>query len=102
MEKIEIHGVAVDSQGRCGHYHSPRDVVANKCDTCGSFWACHKCHEELAGHPFGRMDSHHKAVLCGNCGKLMNRVEYESSFACPQCEHEFNPGCKTHRDLYFQ
>ena len=61
-----IHGIDVDSQGRCAHWHSERDVVAN---------------------------------MCGACGHMMTHAEY--GISCPSCGHPFNPGCKTHEDVYF-
>lgn len=100
-----VRGVAVDAMGRCAHYRSVRDVVANKCATCGEYWACHACHEELADHPFGRMDvAAADAVLCGACGTTMDYARYahgEGAPACCACGHLFNPGCSLHAGIYF-
>lgn len=98
----EILGVDVDAQGRCAHWHTPVDVVANKCATCGQFYACSICHAELADHPFGAMDKHTDAVLCGVCGETMNYRRYRLATACPACGHPFNPGCHAHEEIYFQ
>lgn len=98
-----IRGQLVDSCGRCGHYSSPLDVVANLCLTCGDYWACYKCHLESGlGHEFGRVprDSAVLAVQCGVCGHRMTYEGY-SAGACPSCGAEFNPGCALHGDIYF-
>lgn len=97
-----ILGVRVDDRGRCAHYASPRDVIANRCATCNEFFACHRCHDELADHPFGRMRTDAAdSVLCGACGHVMGYREYSRSPACPGCGHPFNPGCSLHAPLYF-
>ena len=54
LTAMKIHG-AIDAEGRCKHWHSPLDVVANKCATCGKFFACALCHAELTDHEFGPM-----------------------------------------------
>ncbi|RNE48274.1 CHY zinc finger protein [Corynebacterium alimapuense] len=98
-----INGLEVDGQGRCIHYRSEFDVVANKCQSCGLYWACHACHEELAGHPFGRMDVRAAdSVLCGECGYLMGFEAYSQISSCPSCSHPFNPGCSIHKSVYFK
>jgi len=51
---MRIRG-ALDAEGRCKHWHSPLDVVANKCATCGEYFACALCHAELTDHEFGPM-----------------------------------------------
>lgn len=100
---MEIQGVDVDEQGRCVHYRGPRDVVGNRCATCGHYWACHACHQELAGHPFGRMPvSAPASVLCGACGHTMDYPEYSAAASCPDCAHPFNPGCELHAPIYFE
>lgn len=104
---MQIHGRTVDAQGRCAHWHSPLDVVANRCATCAKFWACSICHDEACDHPFGPAGRRDQAVLCGACGTIMDYEAY-TGYAdapqcpqCPQCGHPFNPGCATHRDIYF-
>ena len=54
LTAMKIHG-AIDAEGRCRHWHSPLDVVANKCATCGEYFACALCHAELTDHEFGPM-----------------------------------------------
>lgn len=96
-----IRGVEVDEQGRCAHWHTERDVVANLCEACGQFWACHECHDALADHPFGRVDpAASDTVLCGVCGHLSSYVDYSASHVCAGCGHAFNPRCALHRGLY--
>lgn len=99
----QVRGHTVDEQGRCTHWHSELDVVANRCIVCDEFWACHSCHEELAGHDFGRVlkSDLGPAVLCGCCGDTLSYRQYAAVTACPLCEHPFNPGCKLHEELYF-
>lgn len=128
LSRPAIGGTDVDEQGRCAHYRSVRDVVANKCRTCGTFWACYLCHaqaqsEELHPHEFSPMPRDEPAVLCGACGHLMDYAGYSGATAaagvtavagataaaansgaapsCPQCGHPFNPGCAAHTDIYF-
>lgn len=106
MVSARRRGVELDEQGRCAHYRTIRDVVFNRCDTCGDFFACHRCHDELTDHPFGRMPyAAESAVLCGACGREMNYAEYaegQGAPACPECGHLFNPGCATHAHLYWR
>ncbi|MDY3127849.1 MAG: CHY zinc finger protein [Corynebacterium sp.] len=87
----------IDGQGRCQHWHSHLDVVANKCATCQQWFACSLCHP--ADHPFGPMPRTAIAVLCGVCRHAMTFMDYNN--ACPACSHPFNPGCKLHTDIYF-
>lgn len=81
---MKIHGIDVDPQGRCAHWHSERDVVANTCGACHKLWACSLCHNELADHRFVGVDKQLRSVMCGACG------------------HPFNPGCKLHESVYFR
>src|SRR5699024_6386394 len=37
-----IYGDTLDAAGRCTHYHSEKDVIANKCATCNKYWACYE------------------------------------------------------------
>lgn len=98
-----IHGVLIDARGRCAHYGGARDVVANRCATCSGFFACHRCHDELADHPFGQMSTDAPdSVLCGACGHVMGYHVYSQASACPACDHLFNPGCFLHAPLYFE
>lgn len=84
---MKIHGIDVDPQGRCAHWHSEHDVVANTCGACHKLWACSLCHDELADHRFVGVDKQLRSVMCS---------------ACPSCGHPFNPGCKLHESVYFR
>ena len=45
-----VHGIDLDPQTRCAHWHSPLDVIAIKMACCGTYYACKSCHDALAGH----------------------------------------------------
>lgn len=102
--RIRIHGTGVDEQGRCAHYHSERDVIANWCVTCRKWWACFSCHREHAEHPFGRVAAEPgvTGARCGACGHEMDYAGYSGAAQCPRCGHHFNPGCALHAPLYFE
>ena len=82
LTAMKIHG-AIDAEGRCRHWHSPLDVVANKCATCGEYFACALCHAELTDHEFGPMLADAPSVLCGACRTEMNYHAYSAVPACP-------------------
>lgn len=92
---------AIDAQGRCKHWHSLVDVVANKCATCGDWFACSMCHAELTDHEFGPMPREELAVKCGACGTEMDYASYTREYRCVRCGHAFNTGCALHADEYF-
>jgi len=99
-----VYGVELDSETRCVHWHGATDVVAIAFACCGRFYACASCHEALEQHaaqvwPRSRFDE--RAVLCGACGTSMSIDRYLEATRCPSCGHDFNPGCRTHRHLYF-
>jgi len=109
MRKIqgeEIHGIDVDSQTRCDHYHSELDIVAIKFKCCGRWYSCIECHTALADHaeavwPAGGFGE--RAVFCGACGYQLTINEYLASGSdCPSCGGRFNPGCRNHYHLYFE
>lgn len=101
-----VHGVDLDGETRCAHWHSPLDIVAIKMKCCETYYACKDCHEALAGHaaavwPRGERDE--KAVLCGACGHEMTVRDYLAcGDACPSCGAGFNPGCRHHHHFYFE
>ena len=95
-----IHG-AIDAEGGCRHWHTLVDVVANKCHTCGGWFACSLCHAELTDHDFGPMPKDELCVMCGACGRTMTFAEY-SAYKCPACGHAFNTGCALHAGTYFR
>lgn len=96
-----IYGINTDKEGRCVHYHSDVDVIANKCAKCQKFYACYKCHDELEDHPFEPVDSDEEATaMCGVCGKLYSYKEYSCLSKCTECSHGFNPRCSLHKSVY--
>ena len=96
-----IFGKLVDDAGRCQHYHSRLDVIANRCAVCGRFYACYKCHDELENHPFGAVDPEEEdTVMCGVCGQRFSYRRYAGLSACPACSSSFNPGCALHKSCY--
>lgn len=105
LGETEVHGIDLDSESRCAHYHGPRDIVAIKMYCCGLYYACKDCHDELADHkikvwPESEWDE--KVILCGVCQtELSVRVYLKSGYICPVCGANFNPKCKTHHHYYF-
>lgn len=100
-----VHGIGVDEQTRCAHYHQPFDVIAIKHYCCGAYYPCHACHDALADHPVQvwPVDRFAEpAVLCGVCGLELSVIQYLGTNSCPECQSEFNPGCKLHPELYFE
>ncbi len=92
---------AIDADGRCRHWHTLVDVIANKSHTCGGWFACSLCHAELTDHDLGPMPKDELCVMCGACGRTMTYAEY-SAYKCPACGHAFNTGCALHAGTYFR
>ncbi len=100
--KIRIHGINTDDAGRCIHYHKQVDIAALKCAACSKYYACYECHDTLEDHPFSPTgEDEPYPVLCGICNSLLSKKEYETG-QCPYCNSPFNPGCKTHCNIYFK
>ena len=101
-----VHGVALDPQTRCGHWHGPTDVIAIKMRCCGAYYACRECHDELAGHEasvWAVVEWDSPTVLCGVCDRELSVRDYLAcESTCPACGAAFNPGCRTHHHLYFE
>lgn len=96
-----IYGLLVDDQGRCQHYHSELDIIANRCGICGRLYACYKCHDELEDHIFGPVPADQKdSVMCGVCGQLYTYAEYSTICSCSHCGSSFNPKCSLHKEMY--
>ncbi|WBU38589.1 CHY zinc finger protein [Homoserinibacter sp. YIM 151385] len=100
----EVHGLPVDLETRCVHWHQPWDVVALALPCCERLHPCRECHDAVAGHeaqlwPPDRFDA--EAILCGACGSPMSIERYLAADACPCCAAVFNPGCRLHRHRYF-
>jgi uncharacterized CHY-type Zn-finger protein len=102
---VEVHGVDVDPETRCAHYHSENDVIALKFKCCGSWFPCHLCHDQIADHPatvWTQPEFDELVVLCGACGNRMSARDYlNCASACPSCGRPFNPGCAEHAHYYF-
>jgi len=103
---MTIHGVNVRDQTQCAHYHSELDVVAVRFKCCDTFYACIRCHEELANHPpllWSKSDRQTRAIYCGSCRGTMSISEYLGcANRCPLCGAAFNPGCADHYQYYFE
>jgi uncharacterized CHY-type Zn-finger protein len=103
---VPLVGVAVDPETRCAHWDDPLDVVALRFGCCETFSPCHACHAAATDHdpePWPRERFDEPAVLCGVCGATLSAQRYlDSDDACPECGAAFNPGCRRHRDRYFE
>jgi uncharacterized CHY-type Zn-finger protein len=99
-----VRGVGLDDDTRCVHYATERDVVAIRFGCCEAYYACFRCHQELADHdavpwPVDRREE--PAVRCGACGTPMSAPAYVSTDTCPECGTAFNPNCERHYGRYF-
>lgn len=98
---LPIHGIDLDQDGRCMHYHTENDVVALACAQCHRYFACYQCHDAIMTHKFAPADPTAKSVMCGVCHQTMNYQDYSQN-ECPNCHHAFNPKCVRHQDIYFE
>ncbi|MBR7794751.1 MAG: CHY zinc finger protein [Bacillota bacterium] len=101
---IQVFGKVVDSETRCIHYHSERDVIAIKCKMCQTYYPCYYCHEEAEKHTFTRWKEEefsNKAILCGVCKTELTINQYLQMSKCMHCGSVFNEGCRLHHHLYF-
>jgi uncharacterized CHY-type Zn-finger protein len=102
----EVKGRVIDLQTRCVHYYSEQDIVAIKFKCCSTYYPCHLCHEEVAGHPketWHQNEFETKAILCGHCGNQLTISQYlNADSMCIFCNASFNPDCKNHWHLYFE
>ena len=98
-----VHGLDLDAESRCRHWHADHDVAAMFFPCCRRWYACHDCHAALADHPPVRLAADAPAAArCGACGHTMSAQAYlDAGDRCPACGHPFNPGCRLHRHLYF-
>jgi uncharacterized CHY-type Zn-finger protein len=100
-----VHGVDVDPETRCAHFHSPLDIIAIRLRCCGDYYACKDCHDALADHPLKPWPVAERdtlAVLCGACGAELSITEYLGCGSrCPSCAAGFNPRCASHHPYYF-
>ncbi len=102
---VAVHGVEVDPQTRCAHWHGELDIIAIKFKCCGEWFPCFECHASEADHAtslWSEEERDRKAVLCGACGHQLSIQEYfDCDSACPKCESKFNPACVNHYKHYF-
>ncbi len=101
---IEVKGKIIDTETRCEHYATSKDIIAIKFYCCNTYYPCYQCHEACAGHAIERWPedtSKHQAILCGVCQTEHTIETYVKSLACPTCESVFNEGCRTHYSIYF-
>jgi uncharacterized CHY-type Zn-finger protein len=100
-----VYGHLVDTQSRCQHYPSDRDIVAIQFKCCRRYYACFHCHASGESHAAKRWspdEFSEPAVLCGTCGQTLTIAEYFAcDFRCPSCAACFNPRCADHYALYF-
>jgi len=100
-----VHGVELDAETRCAHWHSARDIVAIKMKCCGVYYSCKDCHDALAGHAveiWPCCERGQTAVMCGACGAEFSIRQYlQCGSVCPACNAAFNPGCREHYPFYF-
>ncbi|MGH7481437.1 MAG: CHY zinc finger protein [Longimicrobiales bacterium] len=101
-----VHGLDLDAEGRCRHWHGPTDIVAIRFRCCGLYFACHACHEAMADHVATRWhpaEFDQPAVMCGACrAELSVRHYLDGDDRCPACHAAFNPRCRLHHPLYFE
>lgn len=103
---VPLRGIEVDGETRCAHWDSAVDVVALQFACCETYYPCYQCHAESTDHepvrwPRDRFDE--PAVLCGACGETLTVQAYlHCADSCPACGASFNPGCRAHRDRYFE
>lgn len=100
----QVLGRTIDAQTRCVHYGGPNDIIALKFKCCGDYYPCHECHDEAVTHAIARWEETELgelAVLCGVCTGQLTVAEYLRADRCLACGAGFNPGCKLHRDIYF-
>ncbi|TKX85065.1 hypothetical protein EXE43_15570 [Halorubrum sp. SS5] len=103
---VPLRGIDVDPETRCAHWDDPVDVIALRFGCCETYYPCDACHDAAADHaavPWPRDRFDEPAVLCGACGTTLTAREYlDADDACPSCDADFNPGCRKHRDRYFE
>lgn len=103
---VPIHGIDVDENTRCAHWHSAVDIIAIRMKCCDRWVGCFDCHQAFADHApevWLLNERHEAAVLCGACGARLSVAQYLSANAtCPLCAAAFNPGCASHHHLYFE
>lgn len=99
-----VYGKTIDSETRCVHYGTPKDVIAIKFKCCRRYYPCHLCHQESETHAAAQWaidERQQKAIFCGVCSTELTIDTYLSVDNCPDCGAQFNEGCRLHSHLYF-
>ncbi|WP_418282802.1 CHY zinc finger protein [Halorubrum sp. DTA98] len=103
---VPLRGIDVDPDTRCVHWDGAVDVIALRFGCCGAYYPCFECHDAVVDHgaePWPRERFDDPAVLCGVCSATLTAAAYlDCGDACPRCGTAFNPGCRRHRDRYFE
>ena len=103
---VPLRGVAVDPETRCVHWDDRVDVVALRFGCCEAYYPCDACHDAATdpeAEPWPRDRFDEPAVRCGVCAATLTASEYlAGDDRCPRCDAAFNPGCRAHRDRYFE
>ncbi|KAG0656017.1 helper of tim [Monosporozyma unispora] len=104
----KVVGKLVDNESRCEHWHGPTDIIALKFKCCPQmYYPCYQCHIEVTTHPILKYDllkdPNVKCIFCGHCQTELTFNQYTgNNLHCPNCNHQFNSGCKLHYNLYFE
>lgn len=102
---VPLRGVEVDAETRCAHYDTARDIVALRFPCCDAYFPCFRCHRAVTDHDSKRVPGEafdEPAVLCGVCETPLSVGAYlDCEDTCPDCGASFNPGCRRHRERYF-
>ncbi|MFD1428224.1 putative CHY-type Zn-finger protein [Kroppenstedtia sanguinis] len=102
---VTVYGPVIDSQTRCKHYHSKKDIIAIKFKCCNKYYPCYRCHAECENHPISVWPSEEfdeTAILCGVCRTEYTIHHYLQIDRCSHCGFQWNEECKKHYRLYFQ
>lgn len=102
---MKIHGHIIDDQTRCKHYSSEKDIIAIKFKCCNKYYPCYKCHNDLEDHPISvwkKTEFDELAIVCGICKTEQSINHYVKTGKCSSCKSEFNDGCKSHHQIYFE
>lgn len=76
-----VHGIGLDNETRCTHYHNES--------------------EDHTPVPWSKSEFDEHAILCGVCDTTLSIKEYMETDHCPHCDAQFNPRCAAHYPLYF-
>lgn len=100
----QVLGKLVDSETRCEHYASPKDIIAIKFYCCKTYYPCYKCHQECREHAIKQWPKekfNEQAIFCGVCKSEHTIEAYLNTTKCPICSSAFNENCSLHYPMYF-